>query len=168
MSKGLNEFVYSQLDELEALFKKKHEQYSSGADELANFRRGALLNGRTDDAEGMFEELKAYMAKHIAFVYTHDIHGDTIAESLKDIAVYSLIALYMRELTTIKSTKLDSSSVHVAEVHDGTQCADRKTWDLLRDIYTPSDAEQKLHHQISETLFRLAGELAEEERRRNE
>ena len=98
MSKGLSEFMYSQLDELEALFKKKHEQYSTGTDELANFRRGALLNGRADDAEGMFEELKAYAAKHIAFVYTHDIHGDKIAESLKDIAVYSLIGLYMAEL----------------------------------------------------------------------
>ena len=98
MSKGLSEFMDNQLDELEALFKKKHEQYSSGADELANFRRGALLNGRGDDAEGMFEELKAYAAKHIAFVYTHDIHGDKIAESLKDIAVYSLIGLYMAEL----------------------------------------------------------------------
>lgn len=97
-SKHMSEFVCQQLDELEALFKKKHEQYSSGADELANFRRGALLNGRMDDAEGMFEELKAYMAKHIAFVYTHDIHGDKIAESLKDIAVYSLIGLYMVEL----------------------------------------------------------------------
>jgi hypothetical protein len=94
----MSEFVCQQLDELEALFKKKHEQYSSGADELANFRCGALLNGRTDDAEGMFEELKAYAAKHIAFVYTHDIHGDKIAESLKDIAVYSLIGLYMAEL----------------------------------------------------------------------
>lgn len=94
-SKHMSEFVCQQLDELEALFKKKHEQYSSGADELANFRRGALLNGRDDDAEGMFEELKAYMAKHIAFVYTHDIHGDKITESLKDIAVYSLIGLYM-------------------------------------------------------------------------
>ena len=76
MSKGLSKFMYSQLGELGELFQKKHEQYSSGADELANFRRGALLNGRSDDAEGMFEELKAYMAKHIAFVYTHDIHGD--------------------------------------------------------------------------------------------
>ena len=56
------------------------------------------MNGRSDDAEGMFEELKAYAAKHIAFVYTHDIHGDKIAESLKDIAVYSLIGLYMAEL----------------------------------------------------------------------
>lgn len=98
MSKGLSKFMYSQLGELGELFQKKHEQYSSGADELANFRRGALLNGRGDDAEGMFEELKAYMAKHIAFVYTHDIHGAKITESLKDIAVYSLIGLYMAEL----------------------------------------------------------------------
>lgn len=97
-SKHMSEFVCQQLNEFEALFKKKHEQYSSGADELANFRRGALLNGRGDDAEGMFEELKAYAAKHIAFVYTHDIHGDKIAESLKDIAVYSLIGLYMAEM----------------------------------------------------------------------
>lgn len=108
MSKGLSEFVYGQLDELKELFKKKHEQYSAGADELANFRRGALLNGRADDAEGMFEELKAYMAKHIAFVYTHDIHGDKIAESLKDIAVYSLIGLYMAELAKEESEMLQA------------------------------------------------------------
>lgn len=98
MCSKMSEFVCQQLGELEKLFTEKHEQYSSGADELANFRRGALLNGRTDDAEGMFEELKVYAAKHIAFVYTHDIHGEKIAESLKDIAVYSLIGLYMAEL----------------------------------------------------------------------
>lgn len=91
------DFVCEQLDELKEQFWEKHKQYSN-SDPLANFRRGALLNGRSDDAEGMFEELKAYAAKHIAFVYTHDIHGDKIAESLKDIAVYSLIGLYMVEL----------------------------------------------------------------------
>ena len=107
-SKHMSEFVCQQLDELEALFKKKHEQYSSDADELANFRCGALLNGRSDDAEGMFEELKAYMAKHIAFVYTHDIHGDTIAESLKDIAVYSLIGLYMAEILRLKEEMMQA------------------------------------------------------------
>lgn len=108
MSKGLSKFMYSQLGELGALFQKKHEQYSSGTDELANFRRGALLNGRGDDAEGMFEELKAYMAKHIAFVYTHDIHGDKITESLKDIAVYSLIGLYMVEISRTKEEMMQA------------------------------------------------------------
>lgn len=107
-SKHMSEFVCQQLDELKELFKKKHEQYSSGADELANFRRGALLNGHGDDAEGMFEELKAYMAKHIAFVYTHDIHGDKITESLKDIAVYSLIGLYMVEISRTKEEMMQA------------------------------------------------------------
>ena len=114
MSKGLSKFMYSQLGELGELFKKKHEQYSSGADELANFRRGALLNGRSDDAEGMFEELKAYMAKHIAFVYTHDIHGDKIVESLKDIAVYSLIGLYMAEILRTKEEMMQAHGDGVA------------------------------------------------------
>lgn len=114
MSKGLSEFMYSQLDELEELLKKKQEQYSSGADELANFRRGALLNGRGDDAEGMFEELKAYMAKHIAFVYTHDIHGEKITESLKDIAVYSLIGLYMVETSRTKEEMMQAHRDSVA------------------------------------------------------
>lgn len=114
MSNGLSEFVYGRLDTLKALFKKKHEQYSSGADELANFRRGALLNGRGDDAEGMFEELKAYAAKHIAFVYTHDIQGDKIAESLKDIAVYSLIGLYMVEILRTKEEMMQAPRDGVA------------------------------------------------------
>lgn len=108
MCSKMSEFVCQQLGELEKLFTEKHEQYSSGADELANFRRGALLNGRDDDAEGMFEELKAYMAKHIAFVYTHDIHGDKITESLKDIAVYSLIGLYMAEIARTKEEMMQA------------------------------------------------------------
>lgn len=95
MSKGLSEFMDNQLDELEALFKKKHEQYFSGADELANFRRGAMLNGRGNNYTAMYEEAKAYAAKHIAHVYAHDIDGVKVDESLKDIAIYSLIELYM-------------------------------------------------------------------------
>lgn len=114
MNKNLNKFVCEKLGELEELFKKKHEQYSSGADELANFRRGALLNGRSDDAEGMFEELKAYAAKHIAFVYTHDIHGDKITESLKDIAVYSLIGLYMVEILRTKEEMMQTHGDSIA------------------------------------------------------
>lgn len=118
MNKSLNEFVYEKLGELEKLFQKKHEQYSAGADELANFRCGALLNGRMDDAEGMFEELKSYAAKHIAFVYTHDVHSDKIAESLKDIAVYSLIGLYMTELAKQEDAEVYSLGTCCSLQHD--------------------------------------------------
>ena len=94
MSKGLSEFMYGQFDELNALFKKKHEQYSTG-DALANFRRGALLSVGDDSYPAMYEEAKAYARKHIAHVYAHDINGVKVDESLKDIALYSLIELYM-------------------------------------------------------------------------
>ena len=94
MSKGLSEFMYGQFDELKALFKKNHEQYSTG-DALANFRRGALLSVGDDSYPAMYEEAKAYARKHIAHVYAHDINGVKVDESLKDIALYSLIELYM-------------------------------------------------------------------------
>lgn len=118
MSNEMNKFVCQQLDELKALFLQKQDQYATEEDELANFRCGALLNGRDDDEAGMFEELKGYMSKHIAFIYSHDIHGEKVAESLKDIAVYSLIALYMKDLTTIKTSKIDNNAIH-RESHCG-------------------------------------------------
>ena len=145
MSKGLSEFMYGQLDELEELFKTKHEQYSSGADELANFRCGALLNGRSDDAEGMFEELKAYAAKHIAFVYTHDIHGDKITESLKDIAVYSLIGLYMAELAKENEEMLQA---HRDCINLLCRChADSMEKQLLKATATSNPKEMEEQHE---------------------
>ena len=48
------------------------------------------------------------MAKHIAFVYTHEIHGAKITESLKDIAVYSLIGLYMVEISRTKEEMMQA------------------------------------------------------------
>ena len=47
------------------------------------------------DYPAMYEEAKAYARKHIAHVYAHDINGVKVDESLKDIALYSLIELYM-------------------------------------------------------------------------
>lgn len=87
-------FVCEQLDELKEQFREKHKQYSN-SDPLANFRRGAMLNGRGNNYAAMYEEAKAYAAKHIAHVYAHDINGVKVDESLKDIAIYSLIELYM-------------------------------------------------------------------------
>ncbi|WP_443684899.1 hypothetical protein [Phascolarctobacterium succinatutens] len=147
MNKSLNEFVYEKLGELEKLFQKKHEQYSSCSDELANFRRGALLNGHCDDAEGMFEELKAYMAKHIAFVYTHDIHGDKIAESLKDIAVYSLIGLYMAELA--KAEDEETYSLGLRHLDDALILATAESYhrgyelgNVIKPVFTARESKE--------------------------
>lgn len=88
--------VSEKFDELKNLFLQKNQQYAN-ADPLANFRRGALLNTGKCDYAAMYEEAKSYMAKHVVHVYNHGITGNKVDESLKDIAVYCLIMLYMHE-----------------------------------------------------------------------
>lgn len=94
MSDNMIDFVCKQLDELKQQLREKHQQYST-EDALANFRVGAMLSGKQADYPAMYEEAKAYARKHIAHVYAHDIDGVKVDESLKDIALYSLIELYM-------------------------------------------------------------------------
>lgn len=105
------EFIVNKLEELKKLFKEKHEQYGTG-DPLANFAAGAALANYNllplvPAYCAMYEEAKAYQRKHIAFISTHDINAPKAEESLKDIAVYCLIEMYIikcwRELNGIKS-----------------------------------------------------------------
>ena len=90
------EFVVQKFNELSEKFAKKNQQYSCTADPLANFSTGARLKyGKAGMAE-MYETLKDYCRKHVAYVETHGIDGKTLQDSLEDIAVYAVIALYMR------------------------------------------------------------------------
>lgn len=91
-----NEFVTQKFSELSEKFAKKNGQYAVSADPLANFATGARLKyGRSGMTE-MYETLKDYARKHIAYVETHGLDGKTLQDSLEDIAVYAVIALYMR------------------------------------------------------------------------
>lgn len=87
-------FVVKEFGELAELFKQKNEQYG-GRDQLANFRTGALMNRGFDTWPAMYEEAKSYQRKHVAHVQNCNIAGSKVDESLKDIAVYSVIMLYM-------------------------------------------------------------------------
>lgn len=88
-------FVLEKFDDLAELFEKKNAQYGEH-DPLANFRTGAKMHGEAD-YDAMFEEAKAYCRKHIAQVYGTGQNIDTpkVEESLQDIAIYSVIMLYM-------------------------------------------------------------------------
>lgn len=88
-------FVLEKFDNLAELFEKKNAQYGEH-DPLANFRTGAKMHGEAD-YDAMFEEAKAYCRKHIAQVYGKGQTIDTpkVEESLQDIAIYSVIMLYM-------------------------------------------------------------------------
>lgn len=90
-------FVCKTLNELKEQFIEKQRQYKTNTDPLSNFRKGAALKSGHADMPAMYECAKDYALKHVAHVYGHDISGDKVDESLKDIAIYSVIELYMLE-----------------------------------------------------------------------
>lgn len=99
------DFVTKTLDELKVLFLEKHEQYGRWYDPLTNFRTGAAMVRPYDlganDAlayTAMFNEALAYERKHIAHVINSGVQGVKVTESLKDIAVYSVIEMYIAKL----------------------------------------------------------------------
>ena len=92
------EYVVQKFNELSKKFEKKNHQYSCTADPLANFSTGARLKYGKAGMPEMYETLKDYCRKHIAYVETHGIDGKTLQDSLEDIAVYSVIAMYMRHV----------------------------------------------------------------------
>ena len=96
------QFVCNTFDELKELFLKKNTQYGGGSsyDPLQNFELGAAMHkgtslNRDDKYRRMYEEAKAYERKHVAHVMGNDISAAKAEESLKDIAVYSVIELFM-------------------------------------------------------------------------
>lgn len=90
-------FVADTFDELKDLFLKKSQQYGD-IDPLGNFRLGAALSFGDSSPEAMYETLKGYLNKHVVHVYGHAVNGSKVDESWKDIAVYAVIALFLREL----------------------------------------------------------------------
>lgn len=96
------DFACNAFDELKELFKQKNQQYGNGGtfNPLQNFELGAAMcngtpMGKAAKYYNMYEEAKAYERKHIAHVMGNGANGVKVDESLKDIAVYSVIELYM-------------------------------------------------------------------------
>lgn len=98
------QFVCNTFDELKELFLKKNTQYGGGSsyDPLQIFELGAAMHKGSclsldngDRYRHMYEEAKGYERKHVAHVMGNDISAAKVDESLKDIAVYSVIELYM-------------------------------------------------------------------------
>lgn len=95
-----------QFAELAELFKRKNSQYGI-KDQLANFRNGAMLARGNDSWSDMYETAKSYCLKHVAHVFgkMQTIDDDKLDESLRDIAVYSIIMLHMVKQHKAKQRK---------------------------------------------------------------
>lgn len=105
-------FVSKTFDELKELFITKNSQYGS-REPLENLKLGAILEEAASNNapfsrscsevsphewlwwERMWKEASNYERKHIVHVAMHGTMGYKVDESLKDIAVYSVIKLYI-------------------------------------------------------------------------
>lgn len=97
------EFVIKTIDELKELFLEKSDHYIGCDDPLVTFRAGVKMNmmgfncNLPPDGEYrvMFREALAYERKHLAHVFLEGVEAPRVAESLKDIALYSIIEMYI-------------------------------------------------------------------------
>ena len=87
--------VVAVLDEIKGLFLKKDRTYNDG-NPFLNFIVGGRLLAGDGSYLGCFEAVKAYVAKHIANLYSHNVVTEGLEESLKDIATYMVIAVVMK------------------------------------------------------------------------
>ena len=72
------EFVVQKFNGLAEKFAKKNGQYAVSTDPLANFSTGARLKYGKSGIPEMYETLKDYCRKHVAYVETHGIDGKTL------------------------------------------------------------------------------------------
>lgn len=138
-------FVSKTFDELKELFIAKNSQYGSG-EPLENLKLGAILEeaGYNNSEpfpqscseanpnewlwwERMWKEASNYERKHIVHVAMHGTMGDKVDESLKDIAVYSVIKLYIYKKLLIKRKNKWRRDVNGLGISNGF-CYGRWPW----------------------------------------
>lgn len=89
--RGLDE----QLQKVRDLFNQKNESYGQQDDVFYNFRSTAKRVFDTDVPAAMFQVLMIYMDKHLVALANRGISDQEFELRLRDIIVYSLIAIAM-------------------------------------------------------------------------
>lgn len=84
-----------QLESIRRLFDLKNQSYGISDDVFHNFRSTALRVFGTDEHEKMFQVLLTYMDKHLVVLANKGIREREFEERLRDVMVYSLIAIAM-------------------------------------------------------------------------
>jgi len=92
----LRKVITEELEEVKRLFEEKNESYGQEEDAFYNFRSTAQ---RLFDMEGhgaMFDVLLVYMDKHLVALANQGITEKEFELRMRDIIVYSLIAIAMQ------------------------------------------------------------------------
>jgi hypothetical protein len=96
----LREQIKRDVCEIIGLFEEKNESYGTRDDAFHNFRSSALRIYGSDSYNSMFKVLLTLMDKHLVALANNGIKEKQYQERLRDIIVYSLIAMAMgREIS---------------------------------------------------------------------
>ena len=103
----LYDAIKSMLGEVDAMFRKKNEQYGSTGDALYNFRAGAKMAGGTGTAHEMLDELLGYVRKHLVTIQDKGLSDPDLKERCIDVAVYHITAAVMAEKYGAKKVNIN-------------------------------------------------------------
>jgi hypothetical protein len=85
------------LDEIRGVFDYKNTSYGKADDAFHNFRSSAIRCFGEDTPENMYKVLLVLVDKHLVAVANKGLEDAEFVERMKDIIVYSLIAIGMYE-----------------------------------------------------------------------
>lgn len=89
------QIMQTYLSSIEKLFDIKNQSYGANDDVFFNFRSTAKRIFGSDNYESMFKILMTYMDKHLVALINKGFEDYEFDSRMKDIIVYSLIAIAM-------------------------------------------------------------------------
>ena len=83
--------------EVTDLFKSKNGSYGRDNDAFGNFRQATTRIRNSQEANEVFDTLMIYVEKHLYALYQNKLDDSEFEERVKDIIVYMLLSLGMKD-----------------------------------------------------------------------
>ena len=83
--------------EVTNLFKRKNGSYGRDNDAFGNFRQATTRIRNSQEANEVFDTLMIYVEKHLYALHQNKLDDSEFEERVKDIIVYMLLALGMKD-----------------------------------------------------------------------
>ena len=83
--------------EVTNLFKRKNGSYGRDNDAFGNFRQATTRIRNSQEANEVFDTLMIYVEKHLYALYQNKLDDSEFEERVKDIIVYMLLSLGMKD-----------------------------------------------------------------------
>ena len=99
--------------EVTDLFKRKNGSYGRDNDAFGNFRQATTRIRNSQEANEVFDTLMIYVEKHLYALYQNKLDDNEFEERVKDIIVYMLLSLGMKDACIKIENDLDDLDVNL-------------------------------------------------------